>query len=665
MPGITKLTYQNKLNNSPLFKVEYQSFSGNEYYELHFKPDFDQAPLLEEFSRRKIHFTQDKHIIHLGNQESSVIIAAWILKPYIDATILNLLTSEDNFTFPREVHRPYAELVALAKSFKSLSLGCRQEVSSLQSTKTISTSELAFLSSLNNISIQQPLDFYLLFSDIMKQSLYGGPLVTKSYYGHNNSQFQESYHGGDGDFSTFASQVSGKAMAVLLAIRYFSCWIAKDCPKKFVICEAGAGNGNLAFETLTFLKKMAVEFDAPCWNKFWEAIRYQILEISPQLSKVQEKINQKFIEEKKLFIIQTDATKYSFDEPVDIFSSNELVDALPYEHLVHTISGEICAVVKVPIAQLDDIKLNQAIIDNNKIYQDNIKKFFNNTSDEINNNVIVDPETLAKQPELKEVVKFVDLLLNIKFIPGLKKLDLEQLRQSLPINKPTYMNIGALSLINNLRGKSSEIILIDYGASVTEIKNKTMRLYPEAKLANMFDKGGMLTWGKHDITADVDFTSLYQSLSSTYQHFEYGPQASVLCNLDNIHLLTVLKFLVNDPNYLKVFLVSFYDFLGVKYSPENSLCKHFNNSQYPAGILDYLINSPMQKKFKCLIASQPTLAPTKISISNLGPLTPNDVPLEKQVAGLAHVLKYCYTEIDQAFPTFCAARTTNVNSINS
>ena len=115
-----------------------------------------------------------------------------------------------------------------------------------------------------------------------------------------------------GDFVTHATD---KGLAAAFAFQLYSSWQKQRNPsdkkhslfKKlfkrkssdeksspFQVLECGAGNGDLCFNILTIINKMAKQSPKSDWGEFQKCIKYNIVEISPALVKRQKEKNKEF-----------------------------------------------------------------------------------------------------------------------------------------------------------------------------------------------------------------------------------------------------------------------------------------------------------------------------------------------------------------------------------
>lgn len=116
------------------------------------------------------------------------------------------------------------------------------------------------------------------------------------YYSYGKTRIRRG-----GDFVTNTS--IGRGLAIINALDMFQQWFEMGQPDTFNNYEGGCGNGQLAYDTLNIIRKLAfyndlskpdalavnkeTPKDKDDWAKFYHALHYYIIEISPALSKQQ------------------------------------------------------------------------------------------------------------------------------------------------------------------------------------------------------------------------------------------------------------------------------------------------------------------------------------------------------------------------------------------
>ena len=119
--------------------------------------------------------------------------------------------------------------------------------------------------------------------------------------------------GAQGDF--FTSPHLGADFGELLAEQFVEMWQIMGCPTPFTVVEMGAGQGIMAGDILNYLKSK--------YSKFFEILKYIVIEKSPALKKEQQAHLHQFpIHWCELDEIPTASL-------IGCFFSNELVDAFP------------------------------------------------------------------------------------------------------------------------------------------------------------------------------------------------------------------------------------------------------------------------------------------------------------------------------------------------
>ena len=169
-------------------------------------------------------------------------------------------------------------------------------------------------------------------------------------YGYYNSGIADI--GVKGDF--FTSSSLGRDFGELLAIQIRQMWQNLGCPDPFYVVEMGAGNGELAFDILSFLRESDFSL--------LEVLKYIIVEQSPALKLKQQKLLGSFD-------ISWNWLEIPPDSIVGCFLSNELIDAFPV-HLVTKNNGKIEEV----FLSIEENKLCETI---HPLSTEDIDRYFN------------------------------------------------------------------------------------------------------------------------------------------------------------------------------------------------------------------------------------------------------------------------------------------------
>lgn len=624
-----KLELPQWFNKSAITRVQFDSeaslllfFSNN------------SAAIEQELQKKSIDYVLEssKNVIIVKNHFMPV---AFILRKFLTPQDFDAILKND--PSKEQWGRYVRQILKIPGCFNELFRRCKRTDSAKLTHPTFFNNTPPTTSRLPTAVTTNAPECYLRFATIMSNCLYGGDFVKKGYYSHGNVQFKR-YVDDTGHFLTFPSSIACKAMAFLLALRFFSNWRAKNSPSQFIIYEGGAGNGNLAYEFLFLIRKLATEYKVPGWPEFWAAVKYRILEISPALIRIQSDLNQVFIEIDKLRIIEGDATRYPFtEEQIDEFVGNELVDAFAYEEFVKSEDGSLKAVVRIPYVLKKDCDNNliRDLESKDREYQTKFKQFFTSYL-ELDKVLILDPKTLISHPELQNIVQFSEARLDIHCIPELKPYLRHEAMLTRMLRFPNmsfFINLGVLDFIPNLREHAAEIILIDYGASKNEMSlTNHIALRPSESLHCLFAKGGFLKWGQFDMTANVDFTNLYNLLSDHYNVVKYGQQSLILGAVNEELFDQVLSSLAisRDPYFLEL-LTSLQRLFEIT---SGYIAKLEENEQSPNyGLVRHLKNLDNSRNFKGLICSQPQRS-SVAEIYNVGPLLENDPNLETQMQAI-------------------------------
>jgi len=137
-------------------------------------------------------------------------------------------------------------------------------------------------------------------------------------YGYYSRELEKPRTGREGDF--FTSVSVGPMFGRLLARQFFQMWQVLGNPSPFWMIEQGAHDGQLACDILHWCRKETPEF--------FETIRYAVIEPSASMRDLQQKrIEEEGFSQQVAWFQKIDSL--SAEQPMGVFFSNELVDALP------------------------------------------------------------------------------------------------------------------------------------------------------------------------------------------------------------------------------------------------------------------------------------------------------------------------------------------------
>ncbi len=276
----------------------------------------------------------------------------------------------------------------------------------------------------------------ITFAEFMELALY------HPQYGYYTTKAVDI--GAQGDF--FTSPHLGKDFGELLAVQFAQMWEIMGQPVPFTLVEMGAGQGILAVDILKYLYKH--------YPKFFNALHYVIVEISPglrqkqqQLQGVADKVQWRSLEE------------IPANSIVGCCFSNELVDAMP-----------------VNLFLLQDGQLGEIYV---TISEDN--KFIE----------------VCSAPSTPKLAQYFDLV----------EVNLAQLAS----NYRSEINLAALDWLSEVAQKLQQgyLLTIDYGYAAARYYNPmrsqgTLQCYYRHQHHN----NPYINIGQQDITAHVDFTAL-------------------------------------------------------------------------------------------------------------------------------------------------------------
>jgi len=170
------------------------------------------------------------------------------------------------------------------------------------------------------------MDGPISFKEFMNMSLYDPD------YGYYTSPDTEIGCGGDFYTSAHLHAIFG----AMIGKQIEEMWSFMKEPSEFYIVEIGAGKGYLASDMLNYLRK----------KKFFEALRYMIIEINPTMKKNQEKMLKPFIEK-----VAWIPSLHEIRNLTGCILSNELIDSFPV-HLIQ-VDGHIVKEIFVDVRKDD------------------------------------------------------------------------------------------------------------------------------------------------------------------------------------------------------------------------------------------------------------------------------------------------------------------------
>ena len=264
-------------------------------------------------------------------------------------------------------------------------------------------------------------------------------------YGYYSSGIVEI--GSTGDF--FTSSSLGEDFGQLFAIQLWDMWQVMNCPDTFSVVEMGGGNGNTAYDILTYIQTFYPDFS--------QAIDYVLVEESPELIHKQQK---KLETLKKVKVTWKTWSEITDNSLVGCCFSNELVDAFSI-HLLTIKKGK-----------LQEIYISYE--------QDKLTEIYGEIS----------------TPKLQDYFNLVEINLPT---------------QDYPEDYRTEVNLAALDWLSTVSNKLKKgyILTIDYGYPATKYYHPqryqgTLQCYYQHRRHH----NPYVNLGYQDITAHVDFTAL-------------------------------------------------------------------------------------------------------------------------------------------------------------
>ena len=275
---------------------------------------------------------------------------------------------------------------------------------------------------------------------------YMGLVLYHPQYGYYSSSIEEI--GTQGDF--FTSSSLGEDFGQLLAIQLWEMWQIMARPAPFTIVEMGGGNGQTAYDILSYLQTVD--------SSFTKIIEYILVEESPRLTIQQQKVLNSL--KKETNISWKTWQEIPDNHIVGCCFSNELVDAFP-----------------VNLITVRDGKLQEVYVNNN---EGNLSETYGDIS----------------TPKLQDYFDLVAITLP---------------NQDYPEGYRTEVNLAALDWLSTVSRKLQKgyLITIDYGYPATKYYHPqryqgTLQCYYQHR----HHHNPYVNLGYQDITAHADFTAL-------------------------------------------------------------------------------------------------------------------------------------------------------------
>lgn len=278
----------------------------------------------------------------------------------------------------------------------------------------------------------------------------------------------------------------------------FRRWQRRGRPRRFEICELGAGNGQLCLDTL-----LAIDVEAarrPAWRRFRAAIRYRIVERSPALGRRQRMTLGPLaarVTWRRADLAQRPSRRFG---AVGLIVANEVLDCLPHHKLMGTERG--AGVVHV-LATLDRRPLGGAAL-----------------------------ATAMADPATRGRVRFRELVRPLEDLPALRQCVeryYPELRRMRPGAPPVFVAPRIASLLANTARcyARADALWIDYGDRrpfhLRAAEARKAFAGPPRSGRRLYDAPG-----RDDITFMVDFTLAASAATDAgWRVAAYGPQGEL------------------------------------------------------------------------------------------------------------------------------------------
>jgi SAM-dependent MidA family methyltransferase len=301
---------------------------------------------------------------------------------------------------------------------------------------------------------------------------------------------------------------------------------------QFNVLECGGGNGDLCFNILETISKMAQQNEE--WKQLFQNLHYHLVDLSPELVKRQKERNHKFAE--KITVIQGDArtlVKEMACTQIAVVLSNELLDMFAPHELLLSEEGKITVGMMLPYIRKHSsneyfiqalkksgLSLTKLIADSDKYKALYLMLCPDDNKMEIQNNLreclLLSERSFLKLHKITANEKICPELFNFirthiidaQWIPEvvefLKRNPLFSERMIEQV--PSYSEIGIhkyLEMLYTLVIPGGEIISVDYGNNQNLLRECLRANYQGKINLELREKPGFI-----DITKDVNFSTL-------------------------------------------------------------------------------------------------------------------------------------------------------------
>lgn len=318
---------------------------------------------------------------------------------------------------------------------------------------------------------------------------------TWGYYSTGQIRFGEGGH-----YDTYPLALS-PVFGEIIAARAFAQWQRCGRPRRFDVCELGAGNGQLCLDVLVTATKRAGEDRT--WHAFDRALRYRIIERSPAL--IARQRQQLGALSKRVAWRQRDlSARRARVTPLGdagLVVANEVLDCLAHHKIVRPAAEP--PVVSFVVPQLAGTALKAAQLDR-----------------------------IMADPTKRRRVRYHEVDLPLAAVPGLDAFCTNYVPELTSGRaRPAYFAAPEMPrLIQNVGRlyRRSEMLWIDYGDTrafhLRAPENRKVFAGPPRSRHKIYDHPG-----EDDITFMVDFTvAMDAAREAGLQVVDYGPQARLL-----------------------------------------------------------------------------------------------------------------------------------------
>jgi len=319
-----------------------------------------------------------------------------------------------------------------------------------------------------------------------------------------------------GDFSTAAT--FDPCLAFQLATHSFEMWKAMrqsgDIAKgeRFTICEFGGGKGQLANNVLTLVEKLAQT--SPQWSEFNQVVRYKMGEISPSLRKIQAKENEKWIQLKKLEVLEANACDLAKTfKPRSIkgvIFSNELIDAFPTHEVMLNEKGQLLVSTLIP-TYTDPKKLDPQFTNASDVLKAQFSSLLDGET--LKSRIVLSCKDIEKLPqELLPELEWHRTYLPAELFPTVMRFAEKCGRDyfaNLPPLTPAYINTSISDYMEGVAQILDKgfVITVDYGSHHADVPDRKVRTYARDKIPDAECNPGneFFKWfGKADLTVSMN-----------------------------------------------------------------------------------------------------------------------------------------------------------------